>query len=536
MTLCWQHKGEEDAAMIALGDLVDSLGHGLIRLVVPAEDANVTDVALAEAGQPFAAAGGDLVFGVGHSDADAAVELVRQVSAAGAAGLVLRRGLARNKAVREVCRSTPVALLELADNASLVHVVGLLRGVIERSFTPGLQAPDSGVHSDLFTLADAVAALVRAPVTFEDAQSRVLAYSSQQDVTDLARVSTIVGRRVPEELVAHLRSRGVFRRLSRSDDPFVVQPGPTQTLPRLVVPVRAGREWLGSIWVVVQQEPPPETVRELRKAASVLALHLLRLRAQADLTRRVSSDRLRSVLTGTSSGALDWLPPGPWRVVALSRPEGTDDLGGVDLWDAILRRHSWHQPLVAELDGTAYALVTDAGPTQIATAGSWEWLRRLVALMAAEEGCYVAAAGARAAGTAELGRSRQEAAEVMALHARADQATTAVTVDDAWAGVTLARAAAAAHGDHGLLGGPLPVLKEHDETRGTAYLATLTSWLDHLGEPRRAARALHIHPNTLRYRMQRMSQVSSLDLDEPSTRLVLRVQLAALGHWGVHAQ
>jgi DNA-binding PucR family transcriptional regulator len=41
---------------------------------------------------------------------------------------------------------------------------------------------------------------------------------------------------------------------------------------------------------------------------------------------------------------------------------------------------------------------------------------------------------------------------------------------------------------------------------------------------------VHVHPNTLRYRMQRLSDVVDLDLHDPETRLALRLQLRALGH------
>ena len=52
-----------------------------------------------------------------------------------------------------------------------------------------------------------------------------------------------------------MRSQGVFRRLVRSDEPFLVPPGPGLEMPRYVVPVRAGGEWLGSIWAVIDRTP-----------------------------------------------------------------------------------------------------------------------------------------------------------------------------------------------------------------------------------------------------------------------------------------
>ena len=47
--------------------------------------------------------------------------------------------------------------------------------------------------------------MVDAPVTIEDANSRVLAYSARQELTDPARVATIMGRRMPDDVLARFR-------------------------------------------------------------------------------------------------------------------------------------------------------------------------------------------------------------------------------------------------------------------------------------------------------------------------------------------
>ncbi|MEO9153511.1 MAG: helix-turn-helix domain-containing protein [Lapillicoccus sp.] len=533
---------------IDLDALTESLGPGLVRLVVPRPGGPpVGDVTVVEPGEGWFGAPGDLVFGVGIPDAAAASDLIERLAEVGSAGVVLRRDLARSRAVRAAARARRLALVELDAHAALAHVLGLVRGILDRSTMLGLDAPDPGAHNDLFTLADAVAALVDAPVTIEDARSRVLAYSSRQDVTDTARVSTIVGRRVPEALVAHFRARGLFRRLARSDDPFLVPPGPTQTLARLVVPVRAGGEWLGSIWVVAEEMPRETVLRELRQIATVLALQLLRVRAQADMTRRISADRLRTALTEAGSEAAQWLPAGPWRVVALSRPEDSDDVShDLDVWESIFRRRQWQQPLITDLDGVAWAVVT----TDPGRPGTWDWLAEVVRAEASTDASLHALAGSPVTVASALRQSRAEAAELADLHAAGRVAGPAVTFDDVWQEVTLGRAVAAvgvrggAVGRMGggvpdsgspparvpLLGGPLPALEAHDAAHGTAYLATLAAHLDHPTEPTRAAAALHVHPNTLRYRLGRMAEVRPLGLDDPTTRLVLRLQLAALGH------
>ena len=102
------------------------------------------------------------------------------------------------------------------------------------------------------------------------------------------------------------------------------------------------------------------------------------------------------------------------------------------------------------------------------------------------------------------------------------------TVEDAWAAVTNARALGGIWTEELL--GPVAGLREHDVAHHTAYLQTVAAWLDHPGDPRAAAARIHVHPNTLRYRMQRLSDVVDLDLHDPETRLALRLQLRALGH------
>lgn len=536
--------------VITVTDLVESLGPGLLRTVVAARDAEVHDVALAEpgdaAGQP-----GELVLGVGVADRAGALALLERAAEAAAAGVVLKDPVASDpRVVRAARRTTGPALIELRPHTSWAHVIWLLRGVIDRASAPDtshLGTP--GPHSDLFALADAAAEIIDAPVTVEDAQSRVLAYSARQDTTDPARVSTIVGRRVPADALTHFRAGGVFRRLARSSDPVWTPAGPDGTLPRLIVPVRAGGEWLGSIWVVVSGSVAPERIQRLSGVASVVALHLLRLRAEAGIARRVSAGQLRTALREGSApfpgpGQAPGLPSGPWRVVAFGAPGGTDDVRSqLDLWESVARRFGWHQPLLADLDGRLFGLVTEgprgrarpsAGTSAGAEAGTLDWLRYVLTEVRSHDPGLFAVAGCPAHSVDQLPRSLAEAVELHRLVGtgrlplgRREPGT--VLLEDAWDAVVVERARDAVGIDTGLLGGPLGVLRVHDADHGTPYLATLAAWLDHFGDPRSAAQALRIHPNTLRYRLRKLDEAAPVDLASPRVRLALRLQLAALG-------
>ncbi len=524
--------------MVAVPDIVAALGGGVLRILVAAPGASVSDIVIAEPVDRATDLRGDLVVGAAVADATAAVELLERAGAARAAGVVLRRGPARARGVRAAARRFGVTLLELDDSASLVHLVGVVQNILDRAAAPDVAQVDPGGEADLLALADAAAALVDAPVTIEDAHSRVLAYSTRQDVTDTARVSTVLGRRVPAAVVAYLRSRGVFRRLVRSDQPFLVPPGPGLERPRYVVPVRAGGEWLGALWAVVDEAPSDDVVAELRRTASVVALHLLRNRALADITRRLSAERVRALLRGEPADptATTWLPPGPWRVVVLG-PTGPPTTGGgvegeLDVWASRFRRAGWRQPLISDIDDVPYAVLgATTEPGRAPLPGTWPWLvDNVVSSVEPEQRTWVAA-GVPAAVPGDLRASAGTAADVASL--RRDDSTlgTAPTAEELWATLTVADAVAGVAGRRpgDALAGPVAALAEHDRRRHTAYLLSLAAWLDYPGEPTAAAKSLGLHVNTLRHRMMRMSEVAPLRLEDPTERLALRLRLAAMG-------
>lgn len=519
---------------LRVADLVGTLGGGLLRVAVDAPGAVVDDVTVAEPSQDVLGQERDLVLGIGIDTAPDAVGLVTGAASHGAAAVVLRRAAARAREVRAAARRHRIGLVELSDQASWAHVVWLIRGILDRASGPTAGVTGDGpIHDDLFALADACAALLNAPVTIEDTQSRVLAYSSRQEVADPIRVSTIVGRKVPDAVLTSLRGRGVFRRLARSSEPFFVPAAPDGSLrARLVVPVWAGSEWLGSIWAVVEAPPPTELLRSLVQTASVVALHLLRLRSEADLAGRITADRLRAVLSGDLTGAEQWLPAGPWRVVALAVGD-TDQVGGpLDLWESAFRRASWRQPLVATIDDQVIALVRDPDrtnrhPHAAPEPGTWAWLVDLAEQLVADHPATRAGAGGVVIRPPGLPQSRAEALEALSAVTTGRVAGPTATLEDAWAPVTTNRAVSGIR-SHALLG-PVVTVRSHDTAQGTDYARTLAAWLDHPGDPRAAAAELHIHPNTLRYRMRRLADVVELDLDDPEARLALRLQLRALG-------
>lgn len=509
--------------MSTIRGVVDRVGPTLLRAVeLPDETAKVTDVVIAEPGRHVTVAAGDLLLGVSVGNAKDATELIRHAAEATAAGVLLKPPVAA--ATRTAARKAGVAVIEVHAHTAWAQLVWLLRTVLDAAAEETDEDgddPAAGALGDLFRLADAVAAMVDAPVTIEDANSRVLAYSARQDVTDPDRISTIMGRRQPDEVLAKFRSRGVFRQLSKGRTAIFVPAQSDGTLPRLIVPIRMGGELLGSMWAVVTDRVSDERAAAFADAGPVVALHLLRRRARTDVERRRVAGVVRGLLEGTDSGRLAIAELGlddvPHRVVAI-------DAGGRSKLDAEGGRLALLERITAgmsrlravtELHGVLYAIVPDGG---------WQQFRGTLT----EHAGHPLIGAGDAVELGELPRSRAQAEETLRLLRARLLPGQFATYERAWTVLALHRAASSASAAGVTELGPVPALRAQDQQAGTEYVTTLYEWLRHTGDPRSAASALRIHPNTLRYRVRKIVELTGVDLDDADTRVALLVQLAAL--------
>jgi DNA-binding PucR family transcriptional regulator len=72
----------------------------------------------------------------------------------------------------------------------------------------------------------------------------------------------------------------------------------------------------------------------------------------------------------------------------------------------------------------------------------------------------------------------------------------------------------------------LAPLQEETEASQARLSATLEAWLRHRGRTEEVARSLHVHPQTVRYRLSRLRDLFE-DLDDPDVRFELELALRA---------
>ena len=529
----------------SLGRVLDDLGTTLLELVSGREDdgTEIGGIVIHDPVDEQQLPPGALVLGVGLSEPEDIARVLRDLGAHRASGLVVRAPVPAQPSLRAAVADTGVALLGLTRGASWTQLAAMLRsllaegeiGVVEPETLGGLPA------GDLFALANAVAALIDAPVTIEDRNSRVLAFSGRQDEADLSRIETVIGRRVPEKYARILNERGVFDDLYRSDGPIYIDALPDDriSLARVAIAVRAGDEILGSIWAAVHEHLSGERTEAMCDAAKLVALHLLRVRAGADVGRRLRADLLATALEGGAAAhdALErlGLAKAPVVVLALTvreQPGGLDsDVASARerLGDALaMHLTAVHPRSAAALVGdVAYGLVplTRAGAdgeeraVRIAT----EFLDRV-----GERLPVTIAVGPVAHDVGDLARARAVVDRVARVLRDPNGTARVARLADVHVETLMLelRDIVLARGDQPT--GAVARLLAYDAENNAHLVETLRAYLDEFGDVTAAAARVYVHPNTFRYRLRRLIHIGQIDLRDPEARFALMLQLRTI--------
>lgn len=488
-----------------------------------------------------------LVLGVGVDEPAAVAALLRELGRQRAAALVLRAPVQLTDEVIEAADASGVALLALSRGAPWGHLAEMLRALFADGDV-GASEPESlgGLPSgDLFAVANAVASLLDAPVTIEDRSSRVLAFSGRQDEADPSRVETILGRQVPERYARILKERGVFRELHRSDKPVFIEPAAAEgndsfTMPRVAVAVRAGGEVLGSIWAAVNGPLSDERSEALRESAKLVALHLLRVRAGADVQRRLRADLLSSALEGGAGAgeALErlGLAGRPLLVlgVALAEPDDESDPAATvhevqRLSDAFAMHLGAVHPrsAAALVGGVTYGLVPAPGPEEDGEERAMRIANDFLERVGDRLRVTVAVAPV-ARDLTELAHSRGATDRTLRVlrEGRGERRVARLGDIQVEALLLEMRDLVQVRGDHPT--GPLARLMEYDRRHDADLVRTLRAWLEAFGDVTAAAESLFVHPNTFRYRLRRLAAVGDIDLGDAQQRFAAMLQLRIL--------
>ena len=529
-------------------DLTSRLGPELVTLAVaPADTAGeFTSVFIYDPLDAPAFDPGALVLAVGVGATSA---LALRIAAARPAALVVRHDGPLGQSLPAEALDAGVAVLVVPSRCGWSSVFAIA------SSLPGQVAPvtadslsGSEVISDLFAVANALADTLGAPITIEDNQSRLLAYSALQGDVDVARAATILGHRVPHEFRHEVRRLGVARRMLTETEPFFVASADADISSRTVVTLREHDEVLGSIWAVTDTPLDARRTEALAEAARSIAVRLAHRRLIADLRRQQREATMALLLRG-GAGAVEagrrlGLDGPAFRLAAIAAAPsaaaqpaaqlpGGKDAGGKD---ALLERcaTALRQQLsmtrtaaaIARIGDTVYAVI----PGSADDAESLAALRRLLlttrgtARPHSPEQVAIGMSGPVASLT-DLGQAREEADRVLQALAGTRSHDGCAEVGEVGLAVTMLRLADLESARRAGRRSVLDDIDDYDAAHAASYGQTLRVYLASFGDPTEASKALGVHTNTLRYRLRRLHELFGLDVADADTRFALMVDI-----------
>ncbi len=514
---------------------------------------------------------GDLMFTSGFpikDDIDAQIRLVGRIAEGGGAGLVVRPLPYLRKLPPEMVSEADRLKVPLFTISSDVQFVDLMSPLLERiinaehwrlkrsieihrRFTD-VVLDGKGVSEICRTLAE----LLESAVVVEDASFHLLAHAGGN--ADPHRKETIQRQGTPHRVLFDPQIQRVLREVEAKRGPVKVPAFPHlgMSRERLIAPILAANQVLGYISVL---DHPPQNEElafmAIEQAALVLALSIAKERELSEVEGRVRGEFLEDLLHGTygDDAAAQrrarhvGYPMHGTHIVLLV---DIDDFRGFararqiseDAIQALKReflrrvtavvRISYQRALVQGRSDQVVALLplgTEAGDHQSRSHALG--LQVQTAVTEWKPGFTVSVGfSAPVEAPAGVEGALREVTSVMESLARFKRWSQVVAVPEL--GLTGLLAAVSDERLVDYSHRHLGPLVEHDRARKGALVGTLRAYLE-TGEQQHAAQRLRVHPNTLRYRLDRIREITGLDLEDPETRLNLSVALRVQSLLGI---
>jgi DNA-binding PucR family transcriptional regulator len=533
---------------VGLGQLVLALDATLVRLVEaprgldrPVRSAALIDADDVRLGLAVGAGSADVFFLLGISDPDATHWLDRQIAAHGPPAAIFAKEPSDAVVARAVAAGTAVVAVD--PKARWERLYRLVNHVFEHRRTDSVT--DTG--TDLFALAQSIADRTHGMVSIEDAQSHVLAYSASNEEADELRRLSILGRAGPPEHLRWIAQWGIFDRLRAGTEVVAVDERPELGLrPRLAIGIHrqdapgldgrpppradgphrhpAAGSFSGTIWVQQGSRELADDAEEILRGAAVLAARIM-----ARLAARPSAHLLavQQLLGLADTDEVDLATLARELGVAIAGRAAvigfvTDD-AHPRMADVLALSASAFRPdaQVAANGARVYVVLPDSGRT----AAVVSWIRGTIGALHTELGLALRAViAAPIAGLAAVAGARREIDRVFDSAQRHPVSIGQVTtLAEARTTVLLDEIVTLVAAEPRLVDPRVRRLREAEPV----LAETLRVYLDAFGDVAAAAAALHVHPNTIRYRVRRVEQVLSTTLADPDVRLLLSLSLRA---------
>src|SRR5437588_229185 len=416
---------------------------------------------------------------------------------------------------------------------------------IHRQFTH-LALDGQGLQAIVKTLGE----LVESSIALEDINFHLLATHVVPGVTDKHRQQTLAQHGTPPKVQQSAAIKAMLREVVVGRVPHQVPPFPELglTARRIITPVLAGRECLGYLSIIDHPQRHEElAMMAIEHAATVIALEMIKQREVAEAEDRVRGELVDDLLNGTFGDQANVQRRARHLRYDLSLPHRLLVVD-VDHFGRFIRERRYEEGRVISLKHQLFQVVTGAvrrqHPRHLVSAHS-DSVIVLVPQPADtkdSDGEVLAARIRDTVAESELGVTVSvsigrlctkpedfkpafiEAQRALDLMVRFGKREQVINYERLGVYRLLAQIEDRA-GLEAFAGRMLAPLVDYDRARGTPLLKTLEVYLQRHGNLRQSSRDLHIHLNTLHYRLHRITEVTGIDLKDADARLDLLLAL-----------
>lgn len=401
------------------------------------------------------------------------------------------------------------------------------------SSTPQSNPFQSDINS-LEELVDLISEVINCPVTLEDVNHRLLAYSSHEDNTDPARISTIISRRVPEKVINSLWKADVIPSLLTSEDPIrVSQISQVGLGDRVAISIRKNEEVLGYIWALeVESKITNEKLILLKQAAKVAKNLLLKIQVKKTKKEAGYQEFFRKLLTGHIKTEMDAresfqqlaiIPPSTFSILVFSFEKMIDE--------NIEKQISYILETTQQMKVVFYQM-NDQELTVLGSVHSKNEKQELINFihtfsLQMRERFNIdpidSALGNVYTNFTKISKSYREAKAVLELKTMLNHELSSIF---SYEDLGLYQFIRQMNHDSFTEAPPaLQKLEKYDLQNKSELMKTLEVFLDHDGNLNEAAKVMHIHVNTLTYRLKRISEIGEIDLKDFNQKAYLFLYL-----------
>ncbi|MDP4083998.1 MAG: PucR family transcriptional regulator [Bacillota bacterium] len=397
--------------------------------------------------------------------------------------------------------------------------------------------PFKVAFDSLEEFADVISEVLQCPVTIEDVNHRLLAYSTHDERTDPARISTIIGRRVPEKVINQLWKEGTIPELLRTQQPIRVKNIDEIGLGnRVAISIWKQDVVLGFIWALeIDKTLSEKEFILLKKAADAVKNKLLQLQTRKNNKEERFQEFFWKLLTGHMNIKEEiiehfhslQITPSPTFAILVFKFQGNITNQEEQQISYLLKTNQRLKIMLYTIDCDQLIVLVSAmnieNPIQelshFVEAFRWKLkdrfgIQEITPVFSSIYEDYQ-----------KIRKAYNETLTVLSIKEKFPQETKHIYHYQKLGMFQLLHFLLEKRREEDYVNQSLHFLRVYDQKHNSNLVETLEAYLNNDNNINDTAKELNIHANTLNYRLKRIAEIGDINLKDPNQKMMLFLDL-----------